>query len=60
MPSVLQQILKCCRQSMRAAREVEENGRRGDEREPMGKMDEDKENKKGLHLCKLEWKERGR
>lgn len=50
MPSVLQQILKSCRQSMRASREVEGNGRRGDEREPMGRMGKDKEKEQGLTL----------
>lgn len=36
---------------MRATREVEGNGRRGDEREPMGKMSKDKEKQQeGLTL----------
>lgn len=59
MPSVLQQILKCCRQSTRETREVEGNGRRGDEHEPMGRMGKDKEITRRAHTCvKLEWRER--
>lgn len=43
---------------MRATREVEGNSRRGDEREPVGKVGKDKEKEQGLTLVQDEVEEK--